>query len=133
MRLPLASTILGGAALAAASVLLLQEPALARVASPDTASSVTRIRLHAGHHSAEGKLDELHILCTDDGDEFDVALPMSWIRFLVRHVEKGEGQVKLDDDTDLDLGLLWETIENLGPGEEIVIEDSEGRVAIWLE
>ena len=129
MRLPLRLAL----ALGAATALLLHQPALALVGSPDSTTSATSIRILPGRHAAAGKLDQLHILCTDDGDRVDLALPVSWIRFLVRHVEEGQGHVKLDDDHDLDLGLLWGAIEDLGPGEELVIEDGESRVAIWLE
>jgi len=88
-----------------------------------------KIQIVTGFHPHQGELDQVHIICRGDDDNLDLALPKSWVSFMVHHVDGGlevEGK-------SIDLGLLWQTIEDLGPGEEILIQDHEDLIRIWLE
>jgi hypothetical protein len=88
------------------------------------------IEIVAGSHPrGDGELDEVRFLCRDDDSNVDVTLPMSWIRFVVHHLD---GELAVEGES-IDLKLLWETIEELGPEEELRIQDQEAKIRIWLE
>jgi hypothetical protein len=88
------------------------------------------IQIAAGHHASIHGRDQLRIICIDgDGDRVDVGLPLSWVRFLVRHVD---GEVVVGKRP-VDLGDFLETLEKLDEGEEILIRDGRDRIRIWIE
>jgi hypothetical protein len=99
--------------------------------APGDAGEQVIVHLRSGRPH-RGALDELHILCRGRDDTVDVALPLSWARFLILHVDGDEGEVGFDGRR-VSLKLLWETIEELRPGEAIVIGSEDEQLEIWLE
>lgn len=140
MPQPGTAGIAGTAAALAAAWILAAAPIPALAAKSQstpprhTSSSEVRIQVIDGGHPDDGKLDQLHLVCTDGGDNVDLALPRRWVEFVIRHLDS---EIEIDgiNGDEVDLKLLWETIEDLRPGEEILIEERGhwSRIRLWLE
>jgi hypothetical protein len=123
--------VMGLGSLAAAAPATSDSPSKTCLVDKLTGSQAddVKIEIVASARPRYGEPDQVHIICRSEDDNVDLALPRRWVNFVVRHLD---GDLGLDSGR-IDLELLWETVENLGPGEEILIQDRKDKIRIWLD
>lgn len=90
-----------------------------------------RVRVIPGQHAQDREADQLRIVCRNrQGEVADIGFPAGWVRFLTRHVDRG--QLTIGGEA-IDLVALWAEIEGLDQGEELLIEDGDDQARIWIE